>query len=84
MRVKIRGKAFSIDAEVVWGLLPDGDAPGGLGLRFLELPADARTAIEGFMAIRPPLSFDLAPASPASELRPREPPPEGPPPLPLP
>ncbi len=84
VRVKIHGKAFSVDAEVVWTLLPDGDAPGGLGLRFLELPADARRAIQGFMATRTPLAFDLAPPSapPPEHLPSVEPPRGGPPPLP--
>jgi uncharacterized protein (TIGR02266 family) len=85
VRVKIRGKAFSVDAEVVWSLLPEGDAAGGLGLRFLELPTDARRAIEGFMAVRPPLSFDLGPPSaapPPALCADTEPPPPGPPPLP--
>jgi uncharacterized protein (TIGR02266 family) len=85
VRVKIRGKAFSIDAEVVWTLLPEGDAVGGIGLRFLELPVDARRAIERFMAVRPPLAFDLG--APSAAPPPRAPPsapppPRGPPPLP--
>ena len=91
VRVKIRGKAYSIDAEVVWTMLPDGDATGGLGLRFVQLPDEARRAIEGFIHLRPPLPFDLGPPSAAppplpGSARPRsaKPPPlpHGPPPLP--
>jgi uncharacterized protein (TIGR02266 family) len=85
VRVKIRGKAFSVDAEVVWSLAPEGDAAGGLGLRFVDLPMDARRAIEGFMAVRTPLSFDLGPPSaapPPALSADTEPPPPGPPPLP--
>ncbi len=92
VRVKIRGKAYSVDAEVVWTLLPDGDRVGGIGLRFFELPVDARRAIESFMALRPPLAFDVGapsaappPGAPSAPPTPRGPPPlpQGPPPLPV-
>jgi uncharacterized protein (TIGR02266 family) len=84
VRVKIRGKAYSVDAEVVWTMLPDGDATGGLGLRFLHLPVDARRAIQGFIALRPPLAFDVGPpsAAPPPRTRSAHPPSAGPPPLP--
>ena len=87
VRVKIQGKAFSVDAEVVWSLAPDGGAPGGLGLRFVDLPADAHHAILSFMATRTPLVFDMGPpsAAPPPAFPPSAaPPPRGPPPLPLP
>jgi uncharacterized protein (TIGR02266 family) len=98
VHLRIHGEVFSIDAEVAWSLVPEGDAPGGLGLRFLDLPVNAQKAIEGFMTLRPPLvAFDPGPPSAAPPSRqpslepepPRpplslkpEPPRRGPPPLP--
>lgn len=92
VRLKIRGRAYSIDAEVVWMLLPDGAEVGGIGLRFFELPVEARRAMERFIALRPPLAFDVGapsaappPRMPSAPPTPRGPPPlpQGPPPVPV-
>lgn len=86
VRLKIKGKTFSLDAEVAWVLYRDDDQEGGIGVRFIGLPVEARRLIESFMAVRPPLSFDIGPPSaapPAQSVPPSLPAPRGPPPLPL-
>ena len=61
--------------EVAWVLTGDDGETIGVGLRFLSLGAEVRTAIESFMATRSPFPF---------EIEDPEPPRPGPPPLPKP
>ena len=76
VRLKLGGKAFALDAEVMWVLLPSVDEPGGIGVSFCDLPLDIERAIVTFMLEREPALFDLTAASLAPPQR------RGPPPLP--
>ena len=57
--LKLMKKDLQADAEVVWVLVGDADEPAGVGVRFVDLSPAAKKSIEGFMALRKPISFDM-------------------------
>ena len=77
LMVHVAGKAFQIPGEVAWVLEGDAGETVGLGVRFLELSAEARAAIDAFMDKRAPMPFDMLESE-----RPGAPGKKGPPPLP--
>jgi uncharacterized protein (TIGR02266 family) len=56
--LKFLKKHVRADCEVMWALT-DGERPVGVGVRFLDLNAEARKAIEAFMVFRDPLLFGV-------------------------
>jgi uncharacterized protein (TIGR02266 family) len=76
VRLRISGREFSVHGEVTWALLDLSGTQTGVGVRFLDLDAEARATIDDFMKERPPMDFDSEPVLEDDE------PPGGPPPLP--
>jgi uncharacterized protein (TIGR02266 family) len=82
LHLKLVGAAIHAPAEVTWVLLDDAGEVVGLGVRFLELTAPARTKIDAFMRRRDPVPFEMmepdddaateAPPVPAAPARPVE------------
>jgi len=73
LRLRLSGREFSVHAEVTWALLDPSGTQIGVGVRFLDLPADARATIDAFMKERAPMDFDSEPVLEDDE------PPEAPP-----
>jgi uncharacterized protein (TIGR02266 family) len=58
--LKLMKKHLPAEAEVIWVLVGEGEQPTGFGVRFLDLPAAVKKSIEAFMALRKPISFEMA------------------------
>lgn len=58
LKLRVSGKPLVLDCVVRWGLADEAGAPVGFGVEFVELPAFARRAIEGFMSARDPMDFE--------------------------
>jgi uncharacterized protein (TIGR02266 family) len=57
VKLKLPGGTFMVACEVVWHLSDKGHTVG-VGVRFLQLSAGARHAIESFMSLRSPVAFE--------------------------
>ena len=55
------GRSHHIAAEVVWIMDDESGRTVGAGLRFIDMSAETREAIEQFMEFRPPLAFEMTP-----------------------
>jgi uncharacterized protein (TIGR02266 family) len=56
--LKFLKKRVRVNCEVMWALT-DGDKAVGVGVRFLDLDDEARTAVEAFMVFRDPVLFGV-------------------------
>lgn len=59
IELDLQKKRFRSSAEVVWTLVGKDKKVVGIGVRFIALSPPARKAIEDFMAVREPLSFEM-------------------------
>jgi uncharacterized protein (TIGR02266 family) len=72
VRLNLPSGTFKVACEVVWQLTDKGHTVG-VGVRFLQVSAAARRAIESFMNVRTPVAFE-APEFDDSPDPPRPPP----------
>jgi uncharacterized protein (TIGR02266 family) len=72
VRLHLSDHRLTLRSEVMWVLAGEDERTVGVGVRFVELGADARAAIDAFMATRSPLAFEAEEPEPG----------KGPPPLP--
>jgi uncharacterized protein (TIGR02266 family) len=63
VELDLQKKRFRFSAEVVWTLVGKDKKVVGVGVRFISLSPPARKAIEDFMKLREPLSFEMDPES---------------------
>jgi uncharacterized protein (TIGR02266 family) len=57
--LKFLQKRLSVEAEVTWVLLGEGDRSTGVGVRFVDLAPSAKKSIEAFMVLREPMAFRM-------------------------
>jgi uncharacterized protein (TIGR02266 family) len=76
VKLELARKRYSLDSEVVWVLSEHGKT-SGVGVRFIDLPAAVKTAIEAFMKKRDAdgISLDPEPSDADDETTPVKPPP---------
>ena len=82
LMIRILNKPLEIPGEVAWILLGDHGEVVGIGVRFIELTADARRSIEAFMRRRAPMAFEMLESERPLAARPPAGPGKKPPPFP--
>lgn len=80
VKLDLGRKHFSLESEVIWALANDLGKTTGVGVRFVQLSAEASAAIDAFMSKRDPDGIDLEPEVEVPRLPSAAP--KGPPPLP--